>query len=424
MFVIALGQFSAVFLNIGIIALGLLISTSVLDSIILFYVQKDAIFANRELDDRLSNGDDNTVVLNFQNNYRFPVSVNVIDEIPVQFQKRDFGLKLKLSSGEDKQITYNLRPYTRGEYYFGALNVMVQSPLSLVVRRWYFSRNAMAKVYPSFKEMRQFEMMAISNRLTEFGVKKIRKIGHQMEFDQIREYIKGDDVRTMNWKATARRNHLMVNQYQEEKSQQVISVIDLGRSMKMPFEGMTLLDYAINTCLVLSKIAMLKEDKAGLVTFNNTVRTIIKPQRTGKQMQIIMEALYNQQTGFEEPDLNALYAMLKRQIHHRSLLIIYTNFESLTSAQRRLPMLKKLAKYHLVLVVFFENTELDKLTKDRASDIEGIYIKTIAEKMTYDKKLIVRELERNGIHTILTEPGKLTVQAINKYLELKARGII
>ncbi len=423
-FVIALGQFSAVFYYIGIIALGLLIATTILDAILLFYVQRDAIVASRRVDDRLSNGDDNSVELSFQNNYRFPVSLSVIDEIPVQFQVRDFYLKLSLSSGEDKQIDYNLKPFERGEYYFGALNVMVQSPLNLIVRRWYFSQNAMAKVYPSFKEMRQFEMMAISNRLTEVGVKKIRRVGHQMEFDQIREYIKGDDVRTMNWKATARRNHLMVNQYQEEKSQQVISVIDLGRSMKMPFEGMTLLDYAINTSLVMSKIAMLKQDKAGLITFNNAVRTIIKPQRTGKQMQIIMEALYNQRTGFEEQDLNALYISIKRQIHQRSLLIVYTNFESLISAQRRMGMLKKLAKDHLVLLVFFENTELEKLTKERAADIEGIYIKTIAEKMAFDKQLIVKELERHGIYTILTEPGKLTVQTINKYLEMKARGII
>ncbi|MCU4165308.1 DUF58 domain-containing protein [Carboxylicivirga caseinilyticus] len=421
---IAFGQFNELFFILGTLGLGLLGAVIILDIILLFYVQRDAIEANREIDEKFSNGDLNKIQLFFANNYRFPVRLSIIDEIPVQFQQRNFNLKLMLTPGQSERISYDLRPVERGEYHFGALNILVQSPLRIIVRRWTKAENQMAKVYPSFKEMKQFEMMAISNRLTEFGIKKVRKLGHQMEFDQIRDYIKGDDIRTINWKATARRNHLMVNQYREEKSQQVISIIDLGRAMKMPFEGMTLLDYAINTSLVMSKIAMLKEDKAGLITFNNEIRTVVPPQRSGKQMQIIMEALYNQLTGFQEPNLRALYTTIRRQVHHRSLLIIYTNFESLSSAKRQIPMLQKMAKDHLVMVVFFENTELRKLTEDKATDMEGIYVKTIAEKFAYDKKLVVHELERHGVHTILTEPGKLTVETINKYLELKARGLI
>ncbi|MCU4176286.1 DUF58 domain-containing protein [Carboxylicivirga sp. N1Y90] len=421
---LAFGQFNAQFFRIGLLALGLYSTLIFLDIILLFLNNKLSFEAHRKVDERFSNGDENTVELTFTNLYNFPVSAVISDEIPEQFQKRDFHLSLKFKSGESKNSTYQLYPTQRGEYHFGALNVLIQSPLRLMIRRFRFSQNQMTKVYPSFKEMKQFEMMAISNRLTEVGIKKVRKIGHQMEFDQIREYTKGDDYRTINWKATARRSHLMVNQYQEEKSQQVISVINLGRSMKMPFEGMTLLDYAINTSLVISKIAMLKDDKAGLLTFNNQLRTLIAPQRSGKQMQTIMEALYNQQTNFEEQSIQVLYSAIRRNIHHRSLLIIYTNFESLSSAKRQLPMLQKLAHDHLVVVVFFENTELKKLTDEKAMDMEGIYIKTIAEKFTYDKKLIVHELERHGVHTILTEPGKLTVDTINKYLELKARGSI
>ncbi len=421
---IALGQFSTLLFLIGILSLGLLVALLFLDAILLYSVDSNAMNAGRTLDERLSNGDNNTIRLHFQNNYRFPITMKVIDEIPIQFQERNFSLHLILKPGQTENINYELRPVERGEYHFGSLNLLIQSPLRLIERRWTFSNNQMTKVYPSFKEMKQFEMMAISNRLTEIGIKKVRRIGHQMEFDQIREYTKGDDFRTINWKATARRSHLMVNQYQEEKSQQVISVIDLGRAMKMPFEGMTLLDYAINTSLVMSKIAMLKDDKAGLITFNNQIRTIVSPQRSGKQMQVIMEALYNQNTGFEEPNIQGLYTTIRRKIHHRSLLIIYSNFESLSSAKRQIPMLQKLAYDHLVVVVFFENTELRQLTENKAADMEGIYIKTIAEKFAYDKKLIVRELKRHGVHSILTEPGKLTVDTINKYLELKARGYI
>ena len=116
--------------------------------------------------------------------------------------------------------------------------------------------------------LRQYELLAISNRLTDLGIKRIRRVGHNTEFEQIKEYVKGDDYRTINWKASARRHQLMVNVYQDERSQQIFNVIDKGRVMQQAFRGMTLLDYAINASLVLSYVAMHKEDKAGIVTFN------------------------------------------------------------------------------------------------------------------------------------------------------------
>ncbi|WP_439181712.1 DUF58 domain-containing protein [Carboxylicivirga taeanensis] len=423
-FLLAMGQFGALFFQFGLIALGLLILLIIIEMLLLFVKPKEHFIAHRSIEERFSNGDNNQVSISLTNHFPFPVAINVLDEIPHQFQKRDFSIRLKLESGKSKDITYSLKPTERGEYTFGTLNVFVTSPLKLIERRLQFGHKQTVKVYPAFKEMRQFEMMAISNRLTDVGIKKIRRIGHQMEFDQIREYTKGDDYRTINWKATARRSSLMVNQYQDEKSQQVISIIDMGRTMKMPFEGMTLLDYAINASLVLSKIAMLKQDKAGLITFNSKVRTMVPPQRNSKQMQIVMEALYNQKTMFEEQSMEALYTAIRRKVHQRSLLVLYTNYESLNAAKRQLPMLQKLANDHMLVIIFFENTELKQLTTSKATDMEGIYIKTIAEKFAYDKKRIVLELERYGIHSVLTAPENLTVETINKYLELKARGYI
>ncbi len=378
----------------------------------------------RKLPERFSNGDLNEVEIFITNEFRFQVKVTVIDELPVQFQIRDFNEIFALHPFQEKEFTYQLRPVKRGEYHFGGLNVLINSPVSFLSRRYIFNQDAMVKVYPSFIEMRKFELMAISNRLTEIGVKRIRRVGHQMEFDQIRDYITGDDYRTINWKATARKGHLMVNQYQDEKSQQIFSLIDMGRNMQMPFEGMTLLDYAINTSLVISNIAMLKHDKAGLFSFSNQIHSMIPAARNGRHLQSIMEVLYNQETDFKEQNLELLYAQIKRKIHHRSLLMLYTNFESLSSARRQIPFLQSLAKSHLLVVVFFENTEVSKLTHNNARSIEDIYIKTIAEKFTFDKKLIVKELKQNGIQTILTTPGDLTVNMVNKYLEIKSRGIL
>jgi len=270
-------------------------------------------------------------------------------------------------------------------------------------------------------QMRRYQLLAVSNRLQEAGVKRIRRLGHSMEFEQIKEYVRGDDYRTINWKATARKSDLMVNNFTDERSQQIYCVINKGRIMKMPFDGMTLLDYAINASLVLSNVALVKHDKAGLITFAENVDSFLPADKKPTQMNLLQEMLYRQQTLFLEPDFEKLYSVIRGRITQRSLLVLFTNFESVYSLEREMASLKRIAKYHLLLVVFFENTELKTLTENKVSTIEDIYIKTIADKFVYEKRLMIKELHKNGIASILTTPENLTVNAINKYLELKTR---
>ena len=138
-------------------------------------------------------------------------------------------------------------------------------------------------------------------------------------------------------------------------------------------------------------------------------------------MNLVLETLYKQKTDFLEPDFEKLFSVIRNRVTNRSLLVLFTNFESLESLQREMPALKKIARYHLLLVIFFENTELKSLVERRANSLEGIYIKTIAEKFAYEKRQMVKELHKNGIPSILTVPESLTVNTINKYLELKTR---
>jgi uncharacterized protein (DUF58 family) len=264
-------------------------------------------------------------------------------------------------------------------------------------------------------------LLAISNRLSEIGIKKIRRIGHSMEFEQIKEYVQGDDMRTLNWKATARRHQLMVNSYTEEKSQQVFCLLDKSRAMKLPFNGLSLMDYAINASLVLSNVALLKEDKAGLISFAEDISAFLPASRQATQMQRILEILYRQKTRYLEADYEKLYSLVRNRITQRSLLVLFTNFESLTSLHRQMGYLRRMARHHLLLVVFFENTELTERVRRPAEDLEEVYVQTIAARFAFEKKRIVRELQQHGILSIFTAPENLTVDTVNKYLELKAR---
>ncbi len=400
------------------VALGLV----VVDLILLF--KQKGISASRLLPEKLSNGDDNPIALTLQNNYNFKTDVQLIDELPFQYQKRDFEISVHLNKHDQKKINYTLRPLERGEYYFGNLNIYVNSPIGLVTRRFQFAKDVMVPNYPSFLQLRKYMLLAFSNKLFEYGLKKIRRIGHTMEFEQIKDYVSGDDIRNINWKATAKRNHLMVNQFQDERSQPIYSVIDKGRSMKMPFEGLSLLDYAINATLVISNVALKKQDKAGMFTFSRKVENKVVAERRPSQMNKIMETLYNVNTDFSESDFSRLYIDIKRSLTQRGLLLLYTNFETLDGLHRQLPYLQAIAKNHLLVVIFFENTELHKLTNVEASNTFGIFQKTIAEKFMYDKKLIINELHKHGIQSILTAPEHLTINTINKYLEIKARGLL
>lgn len=388
------------------------------------FLQRDPINLQRICSDRFSNGDENKVEIRIKNLYPFRIRGIIIDEVPEQFQARNFQVPADLESREEKSFPYKLRPVERGEYQFHAIRLMVKSPLGIVVRRISKETDQKVKVLPAYFLLRQFELQAHSSNLTEAGNKKIRKIGHSLEFEQIKEYVTGDDIRSINWKATARKGQLMVNNFTDERSQQIYCIIDKGRVMKMPFEGMSLLDYAINASLILLRVALIKQDRAGLITFDEGLGNFLPADRKAGQMTNILEALYNQQTKFLESDYEKLFAVIRTRVTQRSLIVLFTNFESMTGLQRQLPFIRSIASKHLVLVVFFENTELRQLSESDAKDMESLYIRTIAERFQYEKRLIVKELQQHGIFTILTAPQNLTVDTVNKYLELKARQAI
>ncbi len=418
-----LSFFFPVFYNLAWYFLLITVSFLVLDIIILF-AAKTGIESTRIVAEKLSNGDENPISVSTRNYYTFAVYAKIIDEIPFQFQVRNFEINRKIKASSQDDIQYFLRPVERGEYVFGNLNVYISSPLRIISRRFTFNKDQMVPTYPSYIQLRKYDLMAFSNNLFQYGVKKIRRIGHTMEFEQIKEYIQGDDIRTLNWKATAKKNSLMVNQFQDEKSQSVYMIIDKGRVMKMPFNGLSLLDYAINATLVLSNVILKKHDKAGMFTFSKKVENRVVAEKRSSQMQLIMECLYNIKTDFFESDFSRLYTDVKKNINQRSLLLLYTNFETLDGLHRQLPYLKGIAKNHLLVVVFFQNTELNDLIHKKAETVQEVYDKVIAEKFMFEKRLIVNELKKYGIYSVLTQPENLTLDTINKYLEIKARGIL
>ncbi len=395
-----------------------------LGDIFTIYSSKVSLQGSRVTAKVFSLGDNNPVELNLKNNSSVFLNVTLVDELPEQFQVRDFKRELKLSAGQSDKHVYQVRPLTRGEYAFGDLHCFIHSGLGLVKRRITFPVSEVIPVYPSIIQMKRFELKSFIRTSEEYGVKRMQRIGHSYEFEHIKQYVAGDDYRSINWKATGRRAQLMVNQYEDEKSQQVYCLLDRSRVMHMPFEGLSLLDYAVNASLVISNIVLQKQDKAGLITFSDKIGTALKAERSKQQLKHILEALYKEEEQPAEANYELMYIGARRFIKGRSLVFLFTNFESEYALQRVIPQLRKINRQHLLVVVFFENTEISNFAKQPSENLEDVYAQITAEDYAYNKMQLTQQLKQFGIMSILTKPENLTVATINKYLELKSRGLI
>lgn len=417
--VIAAGYVAAPLYAVGVALLWLLCTLLAVELVLLY--ARRTLTAERHCAERFSNGDNNDVTLAVTSTCPFRLHLAVVDELPFVFQRRDVCFRLWLPARGSRALTYQLRPTRRGAYGFGHVRVFASTVLGLAERRYTLAEPEEVKVYPSYLALRRYEFLAINNRLSELGIKRIRRVGNHTEFEQIKDYVRGDDYRRINWKASARRHQLMVNQYTDERSQQIICLIDKGRVMQQSFEGMTLLDYSINASLVLSYIAMRKDDRAGLATFCDNLETFVAPSKSPTHIQTLLESLYAQHSTFGETDYAELVDALTRNLNKRSLLVLFTSFTSMVAMRRQLPYLRQLNRRHRLLVVFFEDNELTAYTHTPARSTEDFYHHVIAEKMAQDQRLIVSMLKQQGILSLLTKPENLSVDVINKYLELKAR---
>ncbi len=405
------------------VVLASLIGLTCIDALLVFS-SREPIDITRKLNSRLNLGDENHVVLTIRNKTAQPINFSMIEGFPVEMQERATVFKGIISSDGSKDFPYIFIPKRRGEFEFGDVFVIIRSMFFLASRRIDYPLKEIVHVYPSVLQMKQYELQVFQQQKTSTGIKKIRRLGNNSEFEQIKNYVQGDELKTINWKATSRRNELMVNQYQEEKSQNIYCIIDKSRNMQMEFDGLSMLDYSINSSLVFSNIALRKGDKAGLITYSDKIGTMLAAERSGGQMRRIQEALYNQKTQYKESNFELLYNSIRRTIKSRSLLVLFTNFETEFAMRRAMPYLRKLNQKHVLMVVFFQNSELQELAFQPSKTIHEVYQSAVAERMISIKSKVARELRQNGIQTVLTLPEDLSINTINKYLELKAKGAI
>ncbi len=397
----------------------------VLVDFMMLFGAKRPLKIRRVLPKVFSLGDPNPVRITVENLTSQRLAVSLIDELPVEFQKRDFESNFTLKSLEEYEIKYRLNPKVRGEYEFGHVRAYLRSWLGILERHYEHKFPMTLPVYPSLVQMKNFELKAF-DKVTQDkgGLKRMRRLGHSYEFEQIKDYVRGDDYRSINWKATSRSGKLMVNQYEDERAQQIYCIIDKSRNMKMPFDGLSLMDYAVNSTLVISNIALKKHDRAGMMTFSDVIGASIKADKKANQLNTILQTLYREKERNLEANYELLYRAVRNLISGRSLIFLFTNFESMYALERVLPLLRRINNQHLLVVVFFENTEIKNFSEKKVAGVQQIYHQTVAQRYVYEKEQIIHKLKQYGIQAILTKPEDLSMNTVNKYLELKSRGLI
>ncbi len=402
----------------------LLFIAIILFDIFILFKNKEGIQATRLLPEQMGLADEVEVILQLKNEYNFAVDLAIYDSLPFQFQERDFVIEIEIAALQEQDVSYSIAPYERGEYRFGKLYVYASGFIGLLQKRYVFDLEEVSKVYPSVLQMKKMELLALSRISTIEGIKKLRRIGHNYEFEQIKGYVQGDDIRSINWKATGKRHSIMVNQYQDERAQQIYLVIDKSRSMELRFNEMRYLDYAINSALVMANIALKKYDKAGLITFSKKVGATLKAERSKIHLRKILEQLYREKPSDSEADYDLLMKLTRKMLYGRSLILLYSNFESMATLNRVLPYLRRLNAHHLLVLIFFEDEEIKLFAQREVSSIPLIYQNALAGEYLTEKREMRAVLQKHGIQTILTTPDKLSIATLNKYLELKSRGLI
>lgn len=324
------------------------------------------------------------------------------------------------------ESSYSLLPNRRGRYELGRLLLFTRFLGFLERRIVLVPEGRVVEVYPAFSRLRDKDRQARSQQVLTSGMHRRQQPSNQTEFKDIREYVFADDIRTVNWKATARAARTMVNTYEDERSQMVINIIDCSRTMHRTFDGLMLQDYAVNAALLLSYSALTVEgDSAGLLTYGPAGINMLPPHSGEKQLKTIMHHLYNLETEYGEGDLEEVCLVLDRRVQRRSIVVLHTDFSTLTSLERQLPFLRRISRRHNLVVVMFIDRELqnvsERVFEDDKTSLTKYVERSFASDLVLQKIIIAEKLQQQGIHCVLTYPEQLSFAVVRKYLELRRK---
>jgi uncharacterized protein (DUF58 family) len=379
----------------------------------------------RSVEDRFSMGAENEVALKITNRAPRKVTFIVKDEYPPQMELAEpREVRLTVTPNRSRAWRYRLVPTARGSYEFGKTAVRFRSRLGLLWKQFTYDTAQSVKVYPDIREAKKHEIYAHRNRRPEPGLRRMRLRGQGREFESMREFVIGDEIRHISWPATARRGKLITRQYTIERSQNIVVLLDTGRLMTARIGKLTKLDHAINATLSIGYVAAAGGDNVGLVAFARKVVSYLPPQRGRDQVNRLMEALYALEPQMIEPSYARAFNFFSANCHRRSLVVILTDLVDRDASAELLAHTSKLIPRHLPLIITIGDTDLRELVRSAPKSPTEVYRQGIAEDILRQREEALTRIRHAGGLALDVPAGRLALELVNKYLEVKERGLL
>ena len=385
-----------------------------------------AVTLTRIVDEKLALGALNAVTIEVQNKTNDPLRLMIRDLPPPTFEL-DRSVEGQLTLPPDPRpvrFVYNVTPPAKGDFRFGDLYLQYPGRLGLIRRQGVVAAGQSVKVYPNLQETAKYELLARRGRLMQLGIRTAKVRGGGSEFESLREYVPGDEYKKIDWSATARRGKLITRQYEAERSQNIVLLLDTGRTMLQAVQKMAKLDYVVNTALMLAYVAAASDDKVGLMAFDAEIRAYLPPAKSKAQVYGILESLYNLEARLVETDYKAAFQNLSTRWRRRSLIVLFTDLVDPDSSAQILDAIPMIADQHRVVCVTVSDPNILAAAKSIPTDSAGVYQKAVATQVLQERRAAITILKRRGVWTIDSPPEDLSADLVNHYLDLKSRSLI
>jgi len=416
---LALGGISDAFVWLGVLVIAAAMALAIVDH--RATPAPARIPVERVADPQLSIGVPNRITLRVTNPFARPLRLLLADSVPASFDVDQRRSALSVAPREAGEIAYAARPHHRGAFSFGDIHLRLRGPLDLIERQGRVAATAPANVYPDLHEIRRYEVTLRRGLAYDAGQRRARIPGAGTVFERLREYLPDDDPRSISWTATARRGRPITVEYETERQQRILILLDAGRMMSSTLGGLTKLDHAVNTALMLSYVATAKGDEVGLLGFADTVRSYALPRRGRKQFLRLTEELRRLEVTTTEPDYRAAFEFLRARTARRALVVLFTDLVDDEASRALVAAVTRLAGNNLVLCCLLADPQLAEVASKVPSSTTELYERVVAEDVQDARARALAILRRRGVHTIDVPAERLTVATIQRYLELKSR---
>lgn len=383
-----------------------------------------ALEVSRTCEDKLSLGTANLVTIRVRNPSRSAVTAMIRDEYPEGLDARGNVATLRFPARSETDFSYHVTPPKRGDFEFGDIYIRLRGPLGMLTRQTRHAGKQRVAVYPNLLDMRRYQIGLRRENAVQPGQRAARLRGRGTDFESLRDYSPDDEFRSVDWKASARRGKLISRQYQEERSQNVLIVLDCGRVMGPVIDGLTRLDHAINAAMILAHVAAAKGDRVGMMAFGDQV-TSFSPPRAGKSQTIdLLRLAYNLKDAEGDSDYHHAIPYLTRRWTRRSLVVFFTDLADQESSKPLISRIGGLTRKHLCMCVVMADPAVSEAAFREPGQVSEAFEAAAARQVLQARKLAVAQMVRTGAIVVDVPPGRFTPAVVDEYLKIKARAAL